>query len=96
MRAAAAAAAAVMMACSRAAEEEKETPGGVSLSAFARGPFEQDGTMFTAAWGKILLLLVLRRAPAFPDGAGAGGFAKGAIRESEHAVVARPREVGQW
>ena len=64
-----------MVACSRAAEEEEEqkTPGGVSLSAFARGPFEQDGTMFTAAWGKILLLLVLRRAlPPFQMAPGPG------------------------
>ena len=71
---AAAADAAVMVACSRAAEEEEqETPGGVSLSAFATGPFEQDGTMFTAAWGKILLLLVLRRAlPPFQMAPGPG------------------------
>ena len=74
--AAAAAAAAVMVACPGAAEEEEEeqeTPGGVSLSAFATGPFEQDGTMFTAAWGKILLLVVLRRAlPPFQMAPGPG------------------------
>ena len=67
LRAAAAAeAAAVVVACSRAAEEEEqeeqEAPDGVSLSAFARGAFEQDITVFTAAWGELLLLLMLRRA----------------------------------